>query len=360
MTQKTAVALVGCGNIAAPYADSIRRQEFLELAGVTSRTLRHAEELAKKQGCKVYSSLEALLADERVEIVVNLTIHTAHAEITRKCLNAGKHIYSEKPLGITYAEARDLVELSESRGLRLGCAPANFLGEAQQTALKIIRDGGLGQVRAVYAEVNWGRIESWHPNPAPFYEVGPVFDVSVYPLTLLTAAFGPARQVTAFGRVLHPQRIQQDGSPFSIGTPEFCVALVEWENGLVARVTSSFYVTDKSKQPAGIEVHGDEASLSLSRWYPFDGTVEVAPFGGDYSPVPLVKAPHAGVEWARGLADMAAAIRENRPHRVTGAQAAHVVELINGIHRSAADSRPVKIRSQFSPPTPMEWAKTNL
>lgn len=125
----------------------------------------------------------------------------------------------------------------------------------------------------------------------------------------------------------------------SIGTPEFCVALVEWENGLVARVTSSFYVTDKSKQPAGIEVHGDEASLSLSRWYPRwhcgGRTVRRGLFAG-----PAGEGPARRSRGARGLADMAAAIGENRPHRVTGAQAAHVVELINGIHRSAADSLP--------------------
>lgn len=143
MTQKTAVARVGCGNIAAPYADSIRRQEFPEPAGVTSRTLGHAEEPADRQGCQAYPSLETLLADDRVEMVVKLTIHTAHAETTRKCLKAVKHVYSGKPLGIT----------------------------------------------------------------------------------------------------------------------------------------SSFYVTDKSKQPAGMEFHGDAASLHLSRWHPFDGGIEIASFG---------------------------------------------------------------------------------
>lgn len=356
MRSKTGVGLVGCGNIAGPYAACIRRHENLELVGVTSRSPGPAEKLASKEGCLVYASLDELLADDRIAIVVNLTIHTAHAEITRRCLRAGKHVYREKPLGITFEEAGELVALSEELGLRLGCAPANFLGEAQQTALEILRSGTLGTVRAVYAEANWGRIESWHPNPEPFYAVGPVCDVSVYALTLLAAAFGPAHRVSAFGRVLLPHRIRQDGRAFSVSTPDFCVALLEWSDNLVARVTSSFYVTDKSKQPAALEIHGDKGSLHLSRWFPSDGEVAVAPTGAEYTPVPLLRPAFAGVDWARGLSEMASALRDNRPHRASAALAAHMVELVEGIHRSMTHQIPVEITSRFTPPAPMDWA----
>src|SRR6185295_11959721 len=116
-----------------------------------------------KFGCRAYPSMEALLADERVELVVNLTIHHAHAATTRLCLEAGKHVHSEKPMALTYEDARGLVELARQKGLRLGCSPFTYMGEAQQTAWKAIREGKLGTVRVAYAEVNWGRIESWHP-----------------------------------------------------------------------------------------------------------------------------------------------------------------------------------------------------
>src|SRR6185295_17646095 len=136
------------------------------------------------------------------DIVINLTVHHAHYQVTKRALEAGKHVYSEKPLALTSSEARELVTLAASRGLRLGCSPSTFLGEAQQTAATVIRSGRLGPVRAVYAEVNWGRIETWHPAPAPFYDVGVLVDVGVYPLTLLTAFLGPARRVQASGGLL--------------------------------------------------------------------------------------------------------------------------------------------------------------
>ena len=127
--------------------------------------------------------LEALLADPAIDAVVNLTSHGIHAEVTTAALEAGKHVHSEKPMAGSYAEARRLVELADAKGLRLSCSPITFLGDAQETAWSLIASGAIGNVRVVYAEVNWGRIETWHPRPAPFYAIGPMADVGVYPLT---------------------------------------------------------------------------------------------------------------------------------------------------------------------------------
>src|SRR5690606_761425 len=113
--------------------------------------------------------------------------HTAHARVTEQCLLAGKHVYSEKPLALDYAAARRLVALAERRGLRLGCAPATFLGEAHQTAWKLVRRGRIGPIRVIYAEANHGRIEWYHPAPEPFFAIGPMWDVGVYPITAITA-----------------------------------------------------------------------------------------------------------------------------------------------------------------------------
>jgi predicted dehydrogenase len=358
MTSKLGIAILGCGNIAEGYADNLITYPEIELLGVADLDKTRAEAMAAKYQCRAYPSLEALLADERVEVVVNLTIHHAHYETTRRCLEAGKHVHSEKPLALNYPEARALVELAEQKGLRLGCSPFTYMGEAQQTAWKIIRTGQLGQIRVVYAEVNWGRIEAWHPAPGPFYQVGALYDVAVYPLTLLTTFFGPARRAWAYGTVLHPDRVTQAGIPFHIDTPDFAVALIELANGPLIRLTSDFYVSRRSSKQDGVEFHGDIGSLYLQSWHDFNVAVEYAGFGQPFQPVALVKPGYKGnrsVEWGRAVREMAEAISQDRLHRATGAQAAHVVEILDAITQSMKSHQPVPIHSSFTPPPPMEW-----
>jgi predicted dehydrogenase len=361
MTQKIGMAIIGCGNIADPYAANLATYPETELIGVTDLDKARAEALAANHGGTVYPSIEALLADEAVEVVVNLTIHHAHKAVTAQCLEAGKHVYSEKPLALSYNEARELVELAQQKGLRLGCSPYTYMGEGQQTAWKSIREGHLGQIRVAYAEVNWGRIEAWHPAPGPFYQVGALWDVAVYPLTILTTFFGPARRTQAYGTVLHPDRVTKEGKPFHIETPDFVVALVEMENGPLIRLTSDFYVSRRSSKQDGIEFHGDLGSLYLSTWHEFDAKVELAEFGQPFSNVPLLKKPYrnerGGVEWGRAVREMAQAMIVDRPHQATGEQAAHVVEILEAINHSMEHQTPVEIQSNFTPPTPMEWAK---
>ena len=258
-SKKLGVAILGCGNIAEAYAQNLSTYSPIDLIGMADLEPQRAEALAAKFGCRAYPSLEAMLADDAVDLVVNLTIHHAHQETTTRCLEAGKHVHSEKPLALTYEGAQALVELARQKGLRLGCSPYTYMGEAQQTAWKLIREGRLGPIRVVYAEVNWGRIEAWHPAPGPFYQVGALFDVGVYPLTLLTTIFGPARKVWAYGTVLHPDRVTQEGVPFHIETPDFVVALVELENGPLIRLTTDFYVSRRSSKQDGVEFHGDQS-----------------------------------------------------------------------------------------------------
>lgn len=352
---KLGVAIVGSGNIAGPYARDLVTYPHIELLGVTDLVAEKAQVLAVEHGCRQYPSLEALLEDGAVDLVVNLTIHHVHHAVTTQSLRAGKHVYSEKPLALTYPEAQHLVATAHKTGARLGCSPFTFMGEAQQTAWKLIRDDRLGSVRVAYAEVNWGRIESWHPAPLPFYDVGPLFDVGVYPLTLLTTIFGPAREVIAYGKTLYPDRVTKTGEPFQIQTPDWVLAAVELENGTVIRLTANFYVGHHNKQ-VGIEFHGDLGSVHLTSWQNFDAIVEYAPFGGTYAPEPLVKQPPKGTPWGRGVAEMAEAILQGRPHRATGEQAAHVVEILCAVNQSMQQHEPVSIHSTFTQPAPMEWA----
>ena len=349
------IAVVGCGNIAGAYAKTLKSHSHIQLLGATDIDLPRAEAYVAAYGGKVYPSLEAVLADEAVELVVNLTIHQAHVPVITQCLLAGKDVYSEKPLALTSQEAQTLVKLAQEKGRRLSCAPITMLGEAQQTVWKVIREGRLGTVRLAYAEVNWGRIESWHPSPGPFYQVGPLFDVGVYPLTILTTILGPVRRATGFGTVLSPDRITKEGVPFHIDTPDFVVAIIECANGTIVRLTTNFYVSQRTKQ-RGIELHGDKGSLSLSDWLHFNGAVEFTEYGQTYTPLPLVKEPFKGTEWCRGILDMAEAIENDRPLRITGMQAAHVVDTLYAVKTSFEEGQPVEISSTFPQPVPMDWA----
>ncbi|MDP9311482.1 MAG: Gfo/Idh/MocA family oxidoreductase [Chloroflexota bacterium] len=349
------VGIIGCGNIAGPYASDLLTYPHIRLVGVTDVESEKAQALAAKSGCQSYTTAADLLADPAIDLVVNLTIHHAHYAVTKESLEHGKSVYSEKPLAMTSPEAHELVDLAHSKGLRLGCSPFTYFGEAQQTAMRYVRDERLGPVRIVYAEVNWGRIESWHPAPGPFYEVGALFDVGVYPLTLLTAMFGPARQVTAYGKTLHPDRVTKSGVPFHITAPDWVVVMVELANGTVVRLTTNFYVGHHSKQ-AGVEFHGDLGSLYLSSWQNFDASVEFAQFGKQYEPVALLREPTKGTPWGRGAAEMAEAMLQDRPHRAQGAHAAHVVDILCAAVESMERHEPVAVHSEISRPAAMEWA----
>jgi predicted dehydrogenase len=350
------VAIVGCGNIADRYAERILETPELTLVGATDLDRERAERLVAANGGVVFGTLDELLADERVDAVINLTIASAHVAVTRAALEAGRHVHSEKPLALCYDDACALVELAESRGVRLSAAPSTLLGEAQQTAWKLVRDGVIGRVRVVYAEANWDRLERWHPDPRGLYEVGPLVDVGVYPLTILTAMFGPVRRVQAYASTLEPERVHRHGWSFRLDAPDWATATLELADGVVARLTASFYVPPS--QQRGLEFHGDDGSLFMATWAEFDSRVELQPRGGAYERVPLLREPYAGIDWSRALVDLADAIEQGRPPRSTGEHAAHVVEVLDAARASAeGGGASVDVRSDFRRPEPLEWAQ---
>jgi predicted dehydrogenase len=349
------LALVGCGDIARRYAEAINHAEPLELAGATDVVPERAEALIADVGGRLYASVDELLADDTVDTVVNLTVPHAHAQVTAAALEAGKHVHTEKPLALAYDEARELVELAAAKGLRVSAAPSTLFGEAQQTAWRMVRDGAFGRVRAAYAEANWGRIERWHPSPQGLLSVGPMVDVGIYPITILTAMFGPARRVVAYGTTLYPDRVTKAGDEFRLEADDFVVAVLELADDVVARVTASFYTDHPSKQQ-GIELHGDRGSLFMATWAGFDSRLELALEGQKYEPVPHLREAFKGMGWSHALVDLADAIARGRPHRASAEQAAHVVEVLEAIDRSARTGAAVEVRSHFERPEPLDWA----
>jgi predicted dehydrogenase len=349
------VAIVGAGNIAEPYATRITAVEGLTLVGATDVDAARALALVERHGGgTAYGTLDELLADPTVDTVVNLTIPTAHAGVTAAALEAGKHVHSEKPLALTYSEAHELVELAERRGVRLSSAPATLLGEPQQSAWKLVRDGAIGRVRVVYAEANWDRLERWHPDPRGLYAVGPLVDVGVYPLAIVTAMFGPVRRVVAYSAMVEPERTHKAGWAFTPGAPDFHVAVLELADGVVVRLTANFYVP-ASKQ-RGLEFHGDGGSLYLPTWGEFDSRIELQARDGEYEVVQPLREPYEGIDWSRALTDLAEAIAEGRPHRAGGEHAAHLVEVLEAARTSVAEGGAVEVRSDFPRPAPVGWA----
>ena len=353
------VVVVGCGNIAGQYGEAMVRCPEIKILGASDLDPARAKEWVGKYGGRAYGSLDEVLADPEVEAVVNLTIQQAHVEVVTRCLEAGKHVHSEKPLTSTYAEAKKLVELAATKKLRLSCAPVTWLGESQQTTWKLLREGKIGTPRVAYVTVDWGRIESWHPNPAPFYAAGPVFDVAVYSLALLTAWFGPVRQVTAGASVLLPDRQTKDGKPFHVTTEDWATTVLDFKNGFKARLCANFYVVNPSQHQATIDFHGDAGSIN-TEWFAATAAVRHCANGGSYRRVlPVRPATGTGrwcVDWAAGVVGLWHGLRANQPHPTGGAHAAHVVEIMEAVHRSIREGRAIQLTSTFPPPEPLAWA----
>jgi predicted dehydrogenase len=353
------IAFIGCGNIAGSYADSVlTHPDKLRLVGVYDLIAERARSLALKGKCRAFGSMGELLASEDVELVVNLTIHTAHAEVTQRALEAGRHVHSEKPLAIRRNDGNALVELAAKRNLLLGCSPFVILGEAQQTLWKAVRDGMVGQVLCVSADMMHDRIERWHPNPAPFYApgAGPMLDVGCYPLNVLTSIIGPVRAVRGSAKITLPQRIvgsgPDKGKAFTATTPDHVNGLLEFANGAIGRLSTSF-VVGKSIH-TGVEITGTLGTLRLDSPVDFDARVSFCPAGeNEWKILPPVARPFRGVEWSRGVLDIADAIRNDRRPRCTGQQASHILDICLGILEASERGGDVRMTTTFELPAPI-------
>lgn len=351
------VAVVGCGNIADLYARQLSGYPTVKIVGFQDLVETRAAEFAKRFGGRVYATLEDVLRDSDVQVVLNLTIHHAHAAVIRQCLLAGKHVHSEKPLALDPNDAAELVALAKKQGVRLSCAPVTWIGEAQQTAAKIVRSGELGTIRAVYAEINHGRIESWHPHPAPFYDVGVIWDVAIYPLTLLTAFLGPIRELRTTGHYLLPERRNKAGETFKIGQPDFFLAELTFANGTIGRLTTNFYVL-AGDQGSSVEFHGDDGDLVLGSSFLFDAPVKFTKRGEKTKTVPPIVRATEAFEIGRGVDELARAIQTQQPHLTSAEHARHIVDVITAMHRSADQKgASQRIDSEFPAPGTPFWVR---
>jgi len=220
---KTKIAIVGCGNISDIYLENCLAFD-LDLVACTDMDMSRAEAKAELFGVAA-RPLDEVLADSSIELIVNLTPPGVHAEVSRAALNAGKHVYSEKPLATNRTDGALLLELAKRKGLRIGCAPDTFLGGGLQTCRKLLDDGAIGEPVAAVAFVTGHGMEMWHPNPDFFYQpgAGPMFDVGPYYLTALVSMLGPVRRLTGSTRISFPERLITSqplaGTKIKVNTP---------------------------------------------------------------------------------------------------------------------------------------------
>jgi predicted dehydrogenase len=303
--------------------------------------------------------VDDLIRDDDIQIVLNLTVPKAHVPVAMKCLEAGKHTYAEKPLGIDRAEGQNLIDLAKQKNLRVGCAPDTFLGAGIQTARQLIDDGAIGRPVAFTAYMQCRGHESWHPSPEFYYEAGggPMFDMGPYYLTALLNLFGPVKRISGMASIAMPERAitsqPKYGKKIKVETPDHIVGLMEFENGAVGTIIQSFAVLEGGYAGSHpILINGTEGAMHVPDPNGFDGTVKIRKLTDKQA----VEVPHrfvTGYGRSIGLADMAVALRSGRPHRASGDQAFAVLDLMQGFLDSSSTGKVITPSSNYVRPAPM-------
>ncbi len=385
----TGIAFVGCGFVADYYISTLKHHPELELVGVMDRDSARATQFGTFYAVKVYPTLPELLADSKITIVANLTNPDSHFEVSKQCLAAGKHVYSEKPLAMSLVDAHTLVELAAQRGLSLSSAPCGILGETAQTLWQALQNHEIGTPRVVYAEIDDGPIHLLQPNtwfsPAgamwPYkdeFEVGCTLEHAGYYLTWLAAFFGPAQTMTAFSSCLMPNKQVLPGEPLEISTPDFAVACITFASGVVARLTCSIVAPFNH----ALKIVGDQGIISVDECWNYYAPVYVdryskLKFRSDKYPFirkfpflktllrispkeyPPIRKPNLKLRYARhyqdfsrGIAELAQALREQRPSYITPEFSLHIHEIVLALQNALATNAPYHLTTTFKPLLP--------
>lgn len=354
---KVKVGVVGCGVISASYLKNMTQADGLEVAACADVLVDRAQARAAEFGVPWAGTVEDMLADPSIAIVVNLTIPAAHYAVARAALEAGKSVYNEKPLALTREEGQVLVDLARAKGVLLGGAPDTFLGAGLQTCRAVIDEGVIGRpVAATAFLLNHGH-ESWHPDPAFYYQPGggPLFDMGPYYLTALVSLMGPVRRVAASAQTTFAERTitskARRGETIQVNTPTHIAATLDFADGAVGTLITSFDVWAHSLPR--IEIYGTEGSLSVPDPNNFGGEVKVRRMGEtDWRDVPL---DEGRVDNARGLgvADMAEALRTGRTPRAGGDLTFHVLDIMQACLESSASGQHIELQSTCERPAPL-------
>jgi predicted dehydrogenase len=363
-TRRIGVGFIGTGNISSAYLRAITGHEnmagfpVLDIKGLADMRPEASQARAAEFGLKSMS-IDEMLGSSEIQLIINLTIPRAHVDVGLRALAAGKHVYSEKPLGINYAEGRKLLDAANKAGLRIGSAPDTFLGGSHQQARAVVDSGALGQLVGGTAFMQVPGHEAWHPDPAFYYDIGggPVLDMGPYYITDLVNLLGPVARVSAMASRLRVQRPvlsePKKGQIMDVHVDTHVTGSLGFANGAIVQVGMSFDVAGHKHVP--LELYGTEASLIVPDPNFFGGDVELKKRGRDEAWTRIeVTQPYADGNYrSLGVADMAQGILDNRPHRANGDLALHVLEVMEAFATASAEGRTVEIKTPVQRPEPL-------
>jgi predicted dehydrogenase len=364
MAKELGVGIIGCGNISTTYfklAPLFMGLNVLACADINMDAARlRAEEYKVKA-----QTIDELLANDELDVIVNLTIPDAHFSVSKRILEAGKHVYSEKPLVLTLEQGEELRRIAKEKGLAVGCAPDTFLGGAHQLARKFIDDGGVGRITSGSCHVMSPGMEMWHPNPDFFFLPGggPILDLGPYYIANLINLIGPVKRVGAMTSMASPTRTitsePRNGEIIPVKTPTTIQALLEFVSGATITLTASWDVW--SHRHANMELYGTEGSLYVPDPNFFGGTVEASGRDKDIKPLEnwahpfgianqeSPSGPRANYRTA-GLADMAASLIDGRDARCSLDRTLHGVDVMTSILKSGAENRFIDLTTTCTQP----------
>lgn len=353
----TRIGIVGAGNILGQYLDTFAAIEGVEVAAISAAHPERARAVAAEHGL-VACTTDELLAEPSVQLVVNLTPPALHTQLNRAVVAAGKHLYSEKPLGLDVDAGRDLLAAAAASGVAVGCAPDTFLGTGLQSTAHALRSGRIGEPFAAIAM--WGAAgpEPWHPNPQIFYSAGggPVLDMGPYYITALVAHLGPVVAVTARSLASSRARVvgsgPRQGTPISVEVPTYATAILEHAGGALSTVILSF----ETHGGLGLlEISGTAGRLRLPdpNWFSGHGAILTANAAQEWTEL-ADSAGFVGAGRGVGAADLLQGARQGRPPRASGALALHVTEILVAITDARPGDGPVRLTTTAAQPEPVD------
>lgn len=353
---KHRVGIIGCGNISDTYLEMNTKFSMLEVVAVTDMDLVKRDAQAAKYGVRALE-IDALLMSD-VDVIVNLTPPAAHASVTLQALEAGKHVYSEKPLAVRLEDGRAIRDLALQKGLRVGCAPDTFLGAGLQTSRQLLEGGAIGQPLNAFASMMSFGPEKWHPNPSFFYQpgAGPLFDMGPYYITALIHFFGGVKSVTASARKSLEARVAGNGAVIPVNTVTHVSANLEFTSGCMATLLLSFDV-QQSGLPR-LELYGATGTLLAPDPNTFGGPVLLRNSdASDWTEQPVTR-PYSGNSRGLGLAEMMSAHQHGHPHRASLELALHVLETMHAILESSERGARVALNSTIKQPALLPLSTT--
>lgn len=346
------VGVIGCGYISGIYLENMAAWGNLRVIGVADVAQDAARKRATEFGVPALS-VEALLAHPEIEIVLNLTVPKAHADVALAAVRAGKSVYNEKPLATTFADASSLIKEARANNVLVGCAPDTFLGGGLQTCRDIIDAGAIGTPIGGTGFMLTPGHERWHPQPDFYYQPGggPMLDMGPYYLTAFVHLLGPVRRVTGSVRASHAERTitsqPRRGERIPVEVPTHQAAILEFVSGPIVTLVTSFDAT--AGECPEMELYGALGTLVLPDPNTFGGPIRRRPTSADWQEHAIDR-PNTDNSRGLGLSDMADAIRNRRSPRASGALALHVLEVMEAVSRSASTGRHVELTTTISRP----------